>query len=95
MDDEQAKKVSCFFIWFLCALLAVGWLLQCTGCGSTKHDSDSIRTVDELKKENQSARSEIEHSERHLEHAEADLNRATDAVVRSEEAAIRSPRSID
>lgn len=83
-------------VMFLVVLGCFCWLLSITGCGSTaKNDNDSIRTVDQLKGENQSARSEIESGQRHIDHAEADLGKATDAVIRSEEAAIESARGTD
>ena len=81
-------------VLFLVVLGCFCWLLSITGCGSS-HNTDTIRTVEQLKGENQSARSEVESGQRHLDYAEVDLGKATDAVIRSGEAAISNARSID
>lgn len=83
-------------VLFLVVLGCFCWLLSITGCGSSaKDNTDTIRTVEQLKGENQSARSEVESGQRHLGHAEVDLGKATDAVIGSEEAAIESARGTE
>ena len=83
-------------VMFLVVLGCFCWLLSITGCGSSaQHNTDTTRTMEQLERENQSARSEIENSERHIERAETSVNRAIDAVGRSEAAAIENARSVD
>ena len=83
-------------VMFLIVLGCFCWLLSITGCGnSAQHNTDTARTMEQLERENQSARSEVENSERHIDHAEANINRAIDAVGRSETAAIENARSVD
>lgn len=83
-------------VMFLIVLGCFCWLLSITGCGSSSpHNTDTARTMDQLERENQSARSEIENSERHIERAETSVTRAIDAVSRSEAAAIENARSVD
>lgn len=83
-------------VMFLVVLGCFCWLLSITGCGSSaQHNTDSARTMEQLERENQSARSEIESGERYIGNAEANLNRTIDAVGRSEAAAIENARSVD
>lgn len=83
-------------VMFLIVLGCFCWLLSITGCGSSSpHNTDTARTMEQLERENQSARSEIENSERHIERAETSVTRAIDAVSRSETAAIENARSVD
>ena len=83
-------------VMFLIVLGCFCWLLSITGCGnSAQHNTDTARTMEQLERENQSARSEIESSERHIDHAEAGIKGAIDAVGRSEAAAIENARSVD
>ena len=89
-DDVRAV------VMFLVVLGCFCWLLSITGCGSSaQHNTDTARTMEQLERENQSARSEVENSERHIERTEASVNRAIDAVGRSEAAAIENARSVD
>ena len=83
-------------VMFLIVLGCFCWLLSITGCGSSSpHNTDTARTMEQLERENQSARSEVENSERHIERAEASVTRTIDAVSRSETAAIENARSVD
>lgn len=83
-------------VMFLIVLGCFYWLLSITGCGSSSpHNTDTARTMEQLERENQSARSEVENSERHIERAEASVTRTIDAVSRSETAAIENARSVD
>ena len=83
-------------VMFLVVLGCFCWLLSITGCGSSSpHNTDTARTMEQLERENQSARSEVENSERHIERAEASVTRAIDAVSRSETAAIENARSVE
>ena len=83
-------------VMFLVVLGCFCWLLSITGCGHSTHDNtDTARTMEQLERENQSARSEIESGERHIERAETSVNRAIDAVGRIETAAIENARSVD
>ena len=83
-------------VMFLIVLGCFCWLLSITGCGgSAQHNTDSARTMEQLERENQSARSEIESGERHIDRAETSVTRAIDAVSRSETAAIENARSVD
>lgn len=89
-DDVRAV------VMFLVVLGCFCWLLSITGCGSSSpHNTDTARTMEQLERENQSARSEVENSERHIERAEASVTRTIDAVSRSETAAIENARSVD
>ena len=83
-------------VMFLVVLGCFCWLLSITGCGSSaQHNTDTTRTMEQLERENQSARSEIESGERHIDRAETSVNRAIDAVGRSETTAIENARSVD
>ena len=83
-------------VMFLVVLGCFCWLLSITGCGNSAHDNtDTARTMEQLERENQSARSEIESSERYIGNAEANINRTIDAVGRSETAAIENARSVE
>ena len=83
-------------VMFLVVLGCFCWLLSITGCGSSaQHNTDTTRTMEQLERENQSARSEIESGERYIGNAEANINRTIDAVGRSETAAIENSRSVD
>ena len=83
-------------VMFLIVLGCFCWLLSITGCGSSSpHNTDTARTMEQLERENQSARSEVENSERHIERAETSVTRAIDAVSRRETAAIENARSVD
>lgn len=95
MNEKYPCNDVSSIVLFLVVLGCFCWLLSVAGCGKTAGDSDTVRTVEQLKSSNQSARSEVESGERHLEHAEANINRAIDAVDRSEEAAISDARSVD
>ena len=83
-------------VMFLVVLGCFCWLLSITGCGSSaQHNTDTTRTMEQLERENQSARSEIESGERYIGNAEANINRTIDAVGRSETAAIENARSVE
>ena len=96
MNEKYPCNDVSSIVMFLVVLGCFCWLLSITGCGSSSpHNTDTARTMEQLERENQSARSEIENSERHIERAETSVTRAIDAVSRSETAAIENARSVD
>lgn len=75
-------------------LIINGVYHSCKRGSSTTTDSDAtIRTVERLKDEHESARSEVESGEREVTAAEEHVDRAADAVTRSEVAAERNAAS--
>lgn len=98
IDETEAK----FYKAAKILLIAVSLLLVCNGIwcwwqgrSSTTADNNVTRTMEQLQKANESARSELESGSREVEAAKEHVERAADAVGRSTEAAQANARSTD
>ena len=92
MSDEKKRTITKLIkIGLIVASIALignsiwHWW-HCGSVGSDIHQSTDS-TMADIKRANESARSELRNSREHLERAEEYVNRAADAVGRSEEAA--------
>ena len=99
MTDETRRKINkavkISLIIANLVLVANGVYHWWHGGSSSTADNNVTRTMEQLQRANESARSELESGSREVEAAKEHVERAADAVGRSEEAARINAAGVD